>query len=114
MPRRTSIPRKLKYEAAPANRTTARFSAKLMTNGKRNLADRILRQALARAEAQANAYVQEMIAASPADGADKPYREYLETRRNIDALRRECDAHVDSIYRINKPVPRAYALRKEP
>jgi small subunit ribosomal protein S7 len=53
MPRRTSIPRKQKYQEIPANRTTARFSAKLMTSGKRNLSDRILRQALARAEAQA-------------------------------------------------------------
>jgi len=53
MPRRASIPRKAKYEATPANRTTARITAKLMSDGKRNLADRILRQALARAEAQA-------------------------------------------------------------
>ena len=53
MPRRTSIPRKSKYETIPANRTTARFSAKLMKGGKQNLAERILRQALARAEAQA-------------------------------------------------------------
>ena len=37
----------------PLNRTTARITAKLMNDGKRNLADRILRQALARAEAQA-------------------------------------------------------------
>ena len=54
MPRRQSIPRKSKYETVPANRTTARFTAKLMTNGKRHLADRILRQALARAEAQSH------------------------------------------------------------
>ena len=53
MPRRISIPRKNKYQTAPANRTTARFTAKLMTNGKRNLSERILRQALARAEASA-------------------------------------------------------------
>src|SRR4029078_2761603 len=53
MPRRTSIPRKTKYETVPANRITARFSAKLMKGGKQNLAERILRQALARAEAQA-------------------------------------------------------------
>ena len=53
MPRRTSIPRKTKYETVPANRMTARFSAKLMKDGKQNLAERILRQALARAEAQA-------------------------------------------------------------
>jgi small subunit ribosomal protein S7 len=53
MPRRTSIPRKSKYETVPVNRTTARFSAKLMKGGKQNLAERILRQALARAEAQA-------------------------------------------------------------
>ena len=54
MPRRTSIPRKSKYETIPANRLTARFSAKLMKGGKQNLAERILRQALARAEAQAS------------------------------------------------------------
>jgi len=53
MPRRASIPRKSKYEHIPANRTTARFHAKLMTDGKKNLAERILRQALARAEASA-------------------------------------------------------------
>ena len=53
MPRRISIARKTKYETVPANRTTARFSAKLMKGGKQNLADRILRQALARAEASA-------------------------------------------------------------
>src|SRR4029078_5307350 len=52
MPRRTSIPRKTKYEVVPANRITARFSAKLMKGGKQNLAERILRQALAPAEAQ--------------------------------------------------------------
>ena len=51
MPRRTSVPRKTKYETVPANRTSSRFTAKLMTNGKRNLSERILRQALARAEA---------------------------------------------------------------
>ena len=44
----------LKYQTIPANRTTARFTAKLMSNGKRNLSDRILRAALARAEAQAH------------------------------------------------------------
>ena len=54
MPRRTSIARKTKYETVPSNRTTARFSAKLMKGGKQNLAERILRQALARAEAQAS------------------------------------------------------------
>ena len=54
MPRRTSVPRKTKYETVPANRMTARFSAKLMKGGKQNLAERILRQALARAEAQAS------------------------------------------------------------
>ena len=51
MPRRQNIARKTKYETVPPNRTTARITAKLMTNGKRNLSDRILRQALARAEA---------------------------------------------------------------
>jgi small subunit ribosomal protein S7 len=53
MPRRATIARKTKYETIPASRTTARFHAKLMTNGKRHLAQRILRQALARAEASA-------------------------------------------------------------
>jgi small subunit ribosomal protein S7 len=53
MPRRTSIPRKTKYEVVPTNRISSRFSAKLMKGGKQNLAERILRQALARAEAQA-------------------------------------------------------------
>ena len=43
MPRRTSIARKTKYETVPANRMTARFSAKLMKGGKQNLAERILR-----------------------------------------------------------------------
>jgi small subunit ribosomal protein S7 len=54
MPRRASVPRKTKYETVPANRTSARFTAKLMTNGKKHLAERILREALARAEAQAH------------------------------------------------------------
>jgi small subunit ribosomal protein S7 len=53
MPRRQSIPRKSKYETIPVNRTTARITAKLMVDGKRHLAERLLRQALARAEAQA-------------------------------------------------------------
>ncbi len=50
MPRRHSVARKTKYQTVPANRTTARFAAKLMSDGKRNLSDRILREALARAE----------------------------------------------------------------
>jgi len=54
MPRRQSIPRMTKYHTEPPNRTTARFTAKLMANGKRNLSDRILRPALARAEATAH------------------------------------------------------------
>src|SRR5574340_298887 len=53
MPRRTNIPRMAKYQTVPANRTNARFTAKLMSDGKRHLSDRILRQALARAEASA-------------------------------------------------------------
>ena len=53
MPRRQSIPRKAKYQTVPVNRTSHRFTAKLMTSGKRNLSERILRQALARAEASA-------------------------------------------------------------
>jgi small subunit ribosomal protein S7 len=51
MPRRQSIPRMTKYQTVPANRTTARFTAKLMSDGKRNLSDRA---ALARAEAQSH------------------------------------------------------------
>ena len=35
MPRRARIARKTKYEQAPANRTTVRFHAKLMSDGKR-------------------------------------------------------------------------------
>src|SRR5256885_14694031 len=54
MPRRARMPRKAKYETVPANRPTSRITAKLMTSGKRPLADRILRQALARAEAQSH------------------------------------------------------------
>jgi len=53
MPRRAGVARKTKYEQVPVNRTNMRFHAKLMTNGKRRLAERILRQALARAEASA-------------------------------------------------------------
>ena len=53
MPRRVGIARKTKYEQAPVNRTTVRFHAKLMSDGKRRRAERILRQALARAEASA-------------------------------------------------------------
>ena len=54
MPRRTSIPRKLKYETVPLNKTVDRFVVKVMLNGKRGLAERIIRQSLARIEAQAN------------------------------------------------------------
>ena len=53
MPRRAGTSRKSKYQTAPINRNTARFSAKLMRDGKKGLADRIMRQALARAEASA-------------------------------------------------------------
>jgi len=52
MPRRSSIPRKAKYQI-PSTRVSDRFRANLMRDGKRTLSDRILRQALARAEAQA-------------------------------------------------------------
>lgn len=52
MPRRTKIARKLKY-SPPLTRTTDRFVVKLMTRGKKGLAEKILRQALARAEASA-------------------------------------------------------------
>src|SRR4026209_2509400 len=53
MPRRASVARKTKYEQVPVNRTTSRFHVKLMKDGKKGLAERILRQALARAEASA-------------------------------------------------------------
>src|SRR3954452_4894664 len=53
MPRRAQTPRKEKY-APTLTRTTDRFVVKLMVNGKRGLAERILRQALARAEASAH------------------------------------------------------------
>ncbi len=52
MPRRAQTPRKAKY-APTLTRTTDRFVVKLMTSGKKGLAERILRQALARAEAAA-------------------------------------------------------------
>src|SRR5918999_6420094 len=65
MPRRASMPRKAKYQTAPANRTTSRFTAKLMTSGKRNLSERILRQALARAEASARRPGLEVLEAAP-------------------------------------------------
>ena len=51
MPRRAQIPRKAKY-APTMTRTTDRFVVKLMMDGKKGLAERILRQALARAEAR--------------------------------------------------------------
>jgi len=54
MPRRTTIPRKLKYEVVPENKAIERFVVKVMLNGKRGLAERILRETLARVEAQAN------------------------------------------------------------
>ena len=53
MPRRAQTPRKAKY-APTLTRTTDRFVVKLMKDGKKGLAERILRQALARAEAQAH------------------------------------------------------------
>ena len=52
MPRRAKIPRKVKY-SPPLTRTTDRFVVKLMTDGKKGLAEKILRQALARAQTQA-------------------------------------------------------------
>ncbi len=53
MPRRTGTPRKAKY-APTLTRTTDRFVVKLMKDGKKGLAERILRQALARAEASSH------------------------------------------------------------
>ena len=52
MPRRSKIPRKIKY-SPPLTRTTDRFVVKLMTSGKKGLAEKILRQARARAEGYA-------------------------------------------------------------
>lgn len=54
MPRRTTVPRKLKYEVVPANKTVDRFVVKVMLSGKRGLAERILRETLERIETQAN------------------------------------------------------------
>ena len=54
MPRRTTVPRKLKYEVVPANKTIDRFVVKVMLSGKRGLAERILRETLERIETQAN------------------------------------------------------------
>ena len=53
MPRRHTIARKTKYQGAPSTRLSSRFATKLMVDGKRHLSERILREALARAEAQA-------------------------------------------------------------
>ena len=79
MPRRASTPRMLKYQTVPANRTTARFTAKLMANGKRNLSDRILRAALARAEAQSNRPGLEVLEAALRNAATSyPYDSYEE------------------------------------
>ena len=50
MPRRPQTPRKAKY-APTLTRTTDRFVVKIMSDGKTGLSERILRQALARAEA---------------------------------------------------------------
>ena len=49
MPRRHSVARKTKYQGAPTTRLSGRFATKLMTDGKRHLSERILREALARA-----------------------------------------------------------------
>ena len=54
MPRRTTVPRKLKYEVVPENKTIDRFVVKVMLSGKRGLAERILRETLVRLETQAN------------------------------------------------------------
>ena len=47
MPRRPSIAAQEQVRDRPVNRTTDQFTAKLMVDGKRHLAERILRQALA-------------------------------------------------------------------
>ena len=54
MPRRAQTARKEKYtDPAVASRVTYKFTSKIMYSGKRNLAEAILREALARAEATA-------------------------------------------------------------
>ena len=54
MPRRAQTARKEKYvDPAVASRVTYKFTSKIMFSGKRNLAEAILREALARAEATA-------------------------------------------------------------
>ena len=53
MPRRHTIARKTKYGNPSSSRMAGRFAAKLMNDGKKHLSERILREALARAEAQA-------------------------------------------------------------
>src|SRR5437773_11907208 len=54
MPRRAKPARKDKYvDSAVASRVSYRFTSKIMYSGKRNLAEAILREALARAEATA-------------------------------------------------------------
>ena len=54
MPRRTTVPRKLKYEVTPLNKTIDRFVVKVMLSGKRGLAERIMRETLERIETLAN------------------------------------------------------------
>ena len=54
MPRRTTVPRKLKYEVTPLNKTIDRFVVKVMLSGKRGLAERIMRETLERIEKLAN------------------------------------------------------------
>jgi small subunit ribosomal protein S7 len=54
MPRRAKMARKDKYvDTAVAGRVSYKFTSKIMYSGKRNLAEAILREALARAEATA-------------------------------------------------------------
>ena len=67
MPRRTTVPRKLKYEVVPLNKTVDRFVVKVMLSGKRGLAERILREALARVIADANSVIRAIAEAGKYD-----------------------------------------------
>ena len=47
MPRRTTVPRKLKYEVVPLNKTVDRFVVKVMLSGKRFAKDALCQSTLA-------------------------------------------------------------------
>ena len=55
MPRRTTVPRKLKYEVVPLNKTVDRFVVKVMLSGKKSVAERIVYDALKMVEEKTGA-----------------------------------------------------------